>query len=235
MSRPAAKSSRPAKAASRCTVESLEGRSMMSATLYASDSTGLLFKLNPTTGATTPLFRTPVVMYDLANATNGKLWGVDGTSSLYKIDPAAKTVTKVGRAGTFVNALSRGPDGKLYGAGANNLFTIDTGTGRASFVMSLGGSTSSAGDLAFTPDGKLYLSTAADTLVRINLSTRKATTVGSIGFKQVYGLAYYDGKLRGLSNATEQTFTIDTTTGHGSLTHGFGAKVSGAYGAAVVG
>lgn len=229
---PAAAARRPAPAA-RPTVEPLETRSHLSATLYTADAAGTLFKLNPDTGAKAVVGRMPVVMYDIAFDKAGGLWGVSGQSALYRVNPATAAVTRVGSVGSVVNALTFGPDGRLYAAGGNRLFTLNTATGRGAAFGTLAPAVRSAGDLAFDPRGNLFLTTTADKLVRINLAARTWTTVGAIGFRQVYGLAYMNGRLYGMSNATEQAFTINTTTGRGTLTANFGAQTFGANGAAV--
>jgi hypothetical protein len=220
-------SSRPA------AIESLEGRSLMSATLFCSDSTGELFKLNPSTGGKSLVGQMPVVMYDIAFNKSGQLFGVDSSSTLYKINSSTAQVTRVGSVGGFVNGLTFAPDGKLYGSGYNHLYTINTTTGRGTVFGNFAGSINSAGDLAFDGKGNLYLTTTTDKLVRINLSSHSYTTVGSTGFHEVYGLAYMNGKLYGMSNYSEQDFEINTTTGHGTLAHNFGAGVYGLNGAAV--
>jgi outer membrane protein assembly factor BamB len=215
------------------TIESLEGRSLMSATLYVADETGELFKLNPANGAKTLIARMPVVMYDIAFDKTGHLFGVDSRSNLYRINAATAAVTRVGAVGGFVNALTFAPDGKLYAAGNNHLYTINTATGHGTLFGNFASGVNSSGDLAFDNSGHLYFTTTADKLIRINLSSHSYTTVGSIGFRQVYGLAFLNGKLYGLSNVTEQAFVINTTTGHGTLTSNFGAGVIGANGASV--
>jgi hypothetical protein len=214
-------------------IESLEGRSLMSATLYVADSSGELFKLNPANGAKSLIARMPVVMYDIAFDKSGHLFGVDASSNLYRINPTTAAVSRVGAVGGFVNALTFAPDGKLYAAGYNHLYTINTATGHGTLYGNFASNISSAGDLAFDNSGHLFFTTNTDKLVKINLSSHSYTTVGSIGFHEVYGLAFFNGKLYGLSNYTEQAFVINTTTGHGTLTSNFGANVYGANGAAV--
>jgi outer membrane protein assembly factor BamB len=214
-------------------VESLEGRSLMSATLYVADSTGELFKLNPATGGKSIVGRMPVVMYDIAFNKSGQLFGVDSRSNLYKINSSTAQTTRIGAVGGFVNALTFAADGKLWAAGNNHLYTLNTSTGHGTLFGNFAGNVSSSGDLAFDNSGNLYFTTTANKLVRINLSSRTYTTVGSIGFNQVYGLAFMNGKLYGMSNSSEQAFQINTTTGHAMTAHYFGANVFGANGAAV--
>jgi outer membrane protein assembly factor BamB len=218
---------------SRPAIESLEGRSLMSATLFCADQSGELFKLNPTTGSKSLIGRMPVVMYDIAFNKSGQLYGVDPSSALYRINSSTAQVTRIGSVGGFVNGLTFAPDGKLYGSGYNHLYTINTSTGHGTLFGNFSRDINSSGDLAFDDRGNLYFSTTADKLIRINLSSRSYTTVGSIGFHEVYGLAFMNGKLYGASNYTSQVFEINTTTGHGSQAHYFGRDVAGICGAAV--
>lgn len=214
-------------------VESLEGRSLMSATLFAADSAGELFKLNPATGSKSLIGRMPVVMYDIASSRSGQLFGVDARSSLFKINASTAQVTRIGSVGGFVNGLTFAPDGKLYGSGYNHLYTINTSTGHGTLFGNFASGVNSAGDLAFDDKGNLYFTTTLDKLIRINLRSHSYTTVGSIGFHEVYGLAFMNGKLYGMSNFSEQVFQINTSTGHGTLAHNFGAGVEGLNGATV--
>src|SRR5438132_11669653 len=71
-------------------------------------------------------------------------------------------------------------------------------------------------------------------LMTINTSTGAATPVGSIGFGNVFGLAYYKSRViafTSVSGGTGQILEINPTTGAGTLraTHNhnyFGATVS---------
>jgi len=69
-----------------------------------------------------------------------------------------------------------------------------------------GGGLGSAGDLAFDSDGTLfgtasYGAYSASYLVRINVATGQAQTVGSTGFHDVFGLAFGpDAQLYGVAD-----------------------------------
>src|SRR4051794_832332 len=174
----------------RPAIESLEGRSLMSATLFCTDAQGELFKMNPTTGAKSLVGRMPTVMYDIAFNKSGQLYGVDDRSSLYKINASTAAISWVGSVGGFVNGLTFAPDGKLYGSGYNHLYRINTSTGHGTVFGNFASNINSSADLAFDDRGNLYFTTTADKLIRINLSSRSYTTVGSTGFHEVYGLAF---------------------------------------------
>ena len=212
-------------------VENLEGRQLFAAgpTVLAHDATGTLFTLNVGSGQTHTIGRTGVTLYDIAADRRGNVFGVDSRSSLYKINKTTAKATRVGSVGTFVNALTFAPNGDLLAAGRNQLVKINTGTGRGTVLGNLGGNTSS-GDLAFDSSGRLFLSTTRNELVRVNSARGGATRVGAIGFRDVYGLVFAGGKLYGMSNSSERAFTISTSTGRGTQTSFFGAKVRGLYG-----
>ena len=196
-------------------------------TIYAADDRGELFTLNLGTGQTHKIGVMGVTLYDLAEDTHGNLFGVDSSSNLYRINSTNAKVTRVGATSVFLNALTFAPNGTLYGAGNNGLYTLSTSTGKSTLLGTLGSNTS-AGDLAFDKSGNLYLTTNANNLLRINLSARTFTTVGSIGFNAVFGLIFgSDGILYGLSNSTDQAFSINLTTGHGTLVSSFAGQVGG--------
>jgi streptogramin lyase len=210
-------------------VESLEARQLLSAapTLWADDAQGRLFTVNPGTGQVHVVGKMPAVMFDIAFDAHGNLYGVDNapTSNLWKINPNNASASKIGSVGTFVNSLVFSTKGTLYGAG-NALYAINTVNGHGTRVgnSNLNGF-SSAGDLAFDSTGALYLSTTNNNLVRVNISTGAATLVGPIGFKEVYGMAFGpNGVLYGMSDATDQIFSISRTTGHGTLLSSFANK-----------
>lgn len=214
----------------RCAFEALENRQMLSAspTIWADDEQGKLFTVNVGTGAVHVIGKMPAVMWDIAFDSHGDLYGVsysNGNSSLWKINPSNASATRIGSVGAIVNSLVFAANGKLYAAG-NNLYQINTSTGHGTVVgnQHLNGY-SSSGDLAFDSVGNLYLSTTSNDLVRVSLTTGGATRIGSIGFSEVYGLAFAsNGVLYGMSNATDQIFTINRSTGKGTLISSFAGK-----------
>lgn len=211
----------------RACVETLEERQLLSAapTLWADDTQGRLFTVNVGSGQVHVVGQMPTVMYDIAFDPHGNLYGVDGDSALWRINSTNAAATRVGSLGTSVNSLVFSGTGVLYAAGSS-LYRVSTANGHASAVgnQSLNGF-SSAGDLAFDSSGTLYLSTNSDDLVRVNTSTGGATRIGSLGFDQVYGMAFGpDHVLYGLSNTTEQIFSINLANGHGTLKASFANK-----------
>lgn len=213
-------------------MESLESRTLFSTapTIYAASASGELFTLNLGTGKTHNIGNMHVVMFDIAINKSGQMYGVDASSNLYKINKSDAKVSKVGSVGHFVNALTFSSAGTLYGAGYNDFYKISASTGHGTKIGSLG-SNQSAGDLAFDNKGNLYLSTTSNTLVKVNVSNGHTTTVGSIGYNEVYGLGFDNGVMYGLSDATDQAFTISLSTGHGKYLSYFGNTEIGANGA----
>lgn len=213
------------------TLERLEDRQLFSAapTLWADDNQGRLFTVNVATGNVHVIGQMPAVMFDIAFDAKGNLYGVDSgngsNSALWKINPTNASATRIGNVGAFVNALVFSRTGTLYAAGSS-LYAVNTATGHGAAVGTghLSGY-ASAGDLAFDAAGNLYLSTSSNQLVRVSTSTGAATLVGSMGFQQVFGMAYGpDHVLYGLSNATDQIFTINPANGHGTLESSFANK-----------
>ena len=213
-------------------VETLESRTLFSSapTIYGADGHGTLFTLNINTGKTHTIGSMHVTMFDIAQSKSGQLYGVDQSSNLYKISKTTAKVTKISSVGFFVNALTFGSNGTLYGAGHSTFLKISTSTGHGTKIGSLG-SNQSAGDLAFDSKGNLYLSTTSDKLVKVNPSNGKTTTIGSIGFHEVYGLGFSGGVMYGLSNTSEKAFKINLSTGKGTSISFFGANVVAADGA----
>jgi hypothetical protein len=207
----------------RACIEGLEARQMLSASpaVWADDEQGRLFTVNVGTGQTHVIGQMPADMYDIAFSPTGSLYGVDGSSNLWKINPNTASGTDIGALGTSVNSLVFSPSGKLYAAGSR-LYSVNTSTGHASGIGNNLNGFSSAGDLAFDASGNLYLSTTSNDLVRVNTSTGAASKIGPIGFNEVFGMAYGpDHVMYGLSDATQQIFSINLATGHGTLRSSF--------------
>jgi hypothetical protein len=209
--------------------------------IYASDGQGKLFTLNAATGQVHVLGTMGVVMTDLAFDGQGTLYGVagqglpGGDSFLYRIDPRTAGSTRIGDLGDFVNALVFGPDGTLDAAGGK-LYRVDVSTGAGTAVGNLSGFFS-AGDLAFDAAGTLYMTTTTNELVKVDPATGSATLIGPLGFADVFGMVLGPNDvLYGFSDSAHQFFSINTSTGAGTLITDFGGQgVSGAYGAAIPG
>jgi hypothetical protein len=123
------------------------------------------------------------------------------------------------------NALVSDPSGRLIAATTEGqILSVDRFSGEAAVIGTLGGALRSSGDLAFSSDGTLYGTVEgdqSDLLIRIDLSTGRGTTIGQIGFRSVYGLAFdADGTLLGGVNGgtqPSQLIRISTSTGTGQV------------------
>jgi hypothetical protein len=198
------------------------GQSSSTGTVLGAGFDSYLYSVIPSTGVTTPIGPLPTEMSDIA-AFNGALYGISIStpSVLYRINPNTGAGTPIGGStGAALNALVFSPQGRLYAAGGGQLYTIDTATGVATAINQSAGSYLSSGDLEFDSGGKLYLTSASfsgfgDQLFSINLVTGQGTLIGSTGFDSVYGLAYVNGTMYGLT-WLGRIIRIDLTTGAGT-------------------
>ncbi len=201
--------------------------------LYIDDSDGFLGTVNVETGETTVIGYTGVILTDIAFSPAGILYGISFTS-IYTIDALTAVPTFIGDHGIAEgNALVFNADGVLYAAGAGTsfLYTINPATGAGQALGDIG--FASAGDLAFY-NGVLYMSSETDELIQISLSTFQGTSVGPIGFGEVFGLATGDnGVLYGVAGT--QVFSLNVTTGAGNLVSDYqGAGLGSAFGSSFV-
>ena len=172
-------------------------------TLYGiSDSTKQLIRVNVTSGkgalvGATGLNGQGVGQFDaldfgLAFTYDGQLWASSATvNKLWRLDPTTALATFVGNTGAHISGLA-GIGNKLYGIGSNgneNLYSIDTATGKATMIGPLfpGGTVhyDNAG-LDFDSSGHLWAvldysptqPNRPSDLVRIDRNTGAATITG---------------------------------------------------------
>jgi hypothetical protein len=212
--------------------------------LTIDDTAGAIGTVDVSTGKVQIIGEAGVVLSDIAYDSLGDLFGIDG-SHLYSINTGTGLATLIGPTNLpndpGLTALTFGSNGTLYATSAStqNLYTLDPKTGAATLVGNVG--FTSAGDLAFN-GGDLFetASTAArnSELIRIHLSTPttigSVTDVGSTGFPSVFGLATGgNGVLYGVSGT--QVFSINTSTGAGTLVTNYGGQgLAAAFGTAFV-
>jgi hypothetical protein len=222
-------------------------------TIYAT-SAYTLYTIDPSTWNETPIgdYNAPGgdKMTDLAMTPNGNVYTVSGTA-LYQINTITGQASKlVTLGGTLNNALTFLPDNTLLAADAQGtLKHVDPSNGAITIIGTFcGGATcgpgyglGSSGDMVAVADGTLYGVTASSSsgadissnnwLVKINPNTGLATPVGPIGFANVFGLAYYGGKVLGFDYLGD-IIQINPMTGAGSKlstqagTHFFGGTTS---------
>ncbi len=120
---------------------------------------------------------------------------------LYSVDLTASTATQIGGAGSIngqaianIEGLTFSPAGVLYAVSdagsAKLLLTIDEHTGLAGVVGNLNVGNSNQLDLglAFTCDGKLWMSAGTGQFWQVNPATAAVTALGNLGVK-ITGLA----------------------------------------------
>ncbi|MGH8041745.1 MAG: hypothetical protein ACREPN_06850 [Rudaea sp.] len=141
---------------------------------------------------------------------------------LYSVDLTTSTATQIGGAGTIngqsianIEGLGFSPAGVLYAvsdAGSSKvLLTIDKSTGLASVVGNLNLGTTNQLDLglAFTCDGKLWMSASTGQFWQVDPATAAVTALGNLGVK-ITGLAARGTKLYGTgSQGNNNLYSID--------------------------
>jgi hypothetical protein len=172
-------------------------------------------------------------VFDIAFLGN-RLFGIGpGTSFgtlddvVIEIDPQTGATSGVGLIdplGSF-NALEGETASTLLAAtDAGELWRIDPFALTAARLGTFGPGLVSSGDLALTSGGTLFgalLGSPSDSLATVNRSTGRANRIGSIGFRDVYGLAVnpLNGALLGVVNAQQapQLVSLNRTTGAATM------------------
>ncbi len=194
-----------------------------------------LWTIDVSTGSQMLIGTTDVSFFEIAMSPGGLLLGVTSQADLYRIDTNSAAVDLVGPLkledpGGW-NSMDFDPSGTLYVA-RQRLVMVNPLTAGATVVGETGFSAS--GDMAFAPDGALYMaaegSTDLDDLVRIDPATGAGALVGSIGYSNVYGLDFLGDTLYGATGNGE-LITIDTDAGTGQFVRNI---IGGVFGAATM-
>lgn len=214
-------------------------------TVVYAHSASTLYKIDPDTLAVTKIasFGWPSgtdEMTDIAVDKNGAIIGVSETS-VYRVDPATAACTVLSRSlqGAF-NGLSFVP-ADVVGASGDDILVgtrgddgivdrIDPMTGAVTQIGNMGSTFSSSGDLvAVAGFGTVQttLGTSSDVLAKLAPVTFKATAAGATGFSDIWGLAFWKGKVFGFT-AGGQFLTIDPATGVATLVQSGGPEWWGA-------
>jgi hypothetical protein len=179
-------------------------------------------------------------MTDIAIDKTGVMIGIS-FDSVYRVDPSTAVATRLSNGLTgmfnglsFVPAAMLGQTGDDVLVGTRNtdgaVFRIDPTTGAKTQIGDMGGY-SSSGDLVAVEGFTLQTADngfSADRLVRLAPSTFAAAQIGSsIGFSEIWGVAYWKDKVFGFTNGGE-FITIDPTTGVGTLVQSGGPAWWGA-------
>jgi hypothetical protein len=161
---------------------------------------------------------------DIALSPEGELFGVT-FKRLFQIDlntGSAKQIGSILRNRNY-NALDFGSNGILYGSGDSKLYSIDTETGEEKLVVDLrSGKYSSTGDFVFDAKRNLFWAISkgrgTDSLYTFTLDG-KATKVGDINFKNVWGLVLDgDNNLLGYTSDKKQII-LNKNKGGGTFQH----------------
>jgi hypothetical protein len=228
------------------------------ATLFASSANAILYTVDPTSGNASPIgfvgippFGSPpnvVPLFGMAFSSSGELFGLPfqvTNNQLWTVETTATVVpppvnlaavaTNIGNLGpaatTQATGLAFSPTGTLYttaGGNSGELLTVNTSTGVATVVGAMG---LPQGQLAFAPNGDLFLAypasflpngTQVSALAEVNPLTGLATPIGPIGFDDVFGFGFLGNTLIGTPIVDEisdssQLIDINTTTGAGTL------------------
>jgi hypothetical protein len=141
-------------------------------------------------------------------------------SDLYSINLSNGKVKEIGSLGdSGMNALTFSSSGTLYAMSSDTsyLYTVNVNTGHATPVFNT--RYASAGDLAFNSGGALYVTTSNSDLVKINLSAKTATNVGSMGVPNLFGLVIDNsGNMYAAEGSNERPtavmYKLNPTNGH---------------------
>jgi sugar lactone lactonase YvrE len=194
--------------------------------LIAVDNAGVLYRLDPLTGAKTPVATvsanagtTAGLAYD---AAAGTMFATStSTDSLYTIDLVTGAATLVGAYGDpalLMHGLELDGTGRLFGCSTHDggLYAISRTTGTATLVgpTGLAGTTNLAWDGA---RGVMFATnTFTDSLYRIDLLTGTATLVGPLGASTGPNGAAVDpatGAMYLVDNGNDSLFTVDVARG----------------------
>ncbi len=189
------------------------------------NTTPNIVTINPATGVATTVgtlsFGSAAAAVD---PVTGRIYYTEynpGGTSLGRVaywNPTTATNTIINAAGfgTQIPRLAFNSAGTLYGMDANNvLYTINTTNGLFTSLGTVSGVTpTSGGDLAFSPNGTLYL-LAAGTLYTISLPSLSATTLFTTGISNPTGLTFANNSILYASDLAlnANMYTINLSTG----------------------
>lgn len=166
---------------------------------YVSYNEGQLATLDVNTGAATPLTASsPVHVPDITFGPLGTLYGWNEAIGVWQddlitFDLSTGAASQAGESGigTAKTGLASDSQGNLYVKSGSDLYTVDPGTGAATFLKTLSQSLDNA--LAFDENDNLYSVLRAPLtsyLMKIDIATGNVTTVGDIGVANIAAIAF---------------------------------------------
>jgi hypothetical protein len=191
-----------------------EGEKKQPAEVYG-HSPDTLYKLDPETKAVTVIgpFQGCSQVIDIAIDENSNLFGTT-QSGLWSIDRNTARCTYIA-GGSYPNSLSFVPKGTLdpsvealVGYDGSEYIRIDTTTGSITRIGSIGSGLTSSGDIVSVKGGSTYLTVKGtgcnDCLVEVDPKTgRMLKNLGRVSHNDVFGLAFWGGRLFGFDDAGE--------------------------------
>jgi hypothetical protein len=159
--------------------------------------------------------------------------------TLYRVNLTTQSAQEIGRATplsaarySIIDGLTYSPDGRLFAVadarGTKSLLQISASTGLATIVgsINLGSSVEEDVGLAFTADGKLWLSTRGGDFFQINPTNGTATLVGNLGVT-VTGMTSRGNALYAAgSQGNNNLYQIDPATAHATLIGEYGTSIN---------
>ena len=162
---------------------------------------------------------------DLAITPDGRLFGISG-EALYQINATTGAATFVADVPGVLNVgLTFLPNGQLLATDKEGgVREISPDTGAVTEVGKFGGNFGTAGDLVAVADGTMFAIGEfqdespgdSDLLLTVNTGDGVAEYVGQIGYGDVFGTAFANGRVYAFTS-TGQIIEISPTTGIGVL------------------
>jgi hypothetical protein len=193
-------------------------------------SADTLYKLDPDTKAVNVVgpFKGCTSILDIALDKDSHLYGTTSTG-LWSINRDSAQCSKIA-SGAYPNSLSFVPAGTLdpnvealVGYEQGDYVRIDPVSGTKSTVGQIGGGLASSGDIVSVKGGGTYLTVKGpscnDCLIEVNPATgAMVKNWGDVAHKDVFGLAFWAGKVYGFDDGGELFEVTFSASGTGITT-----------------
>jgi len=159
--------------------------------------------------------------------------------TLYRVDLTTRSAEEIGRATPpgitrypTIDGLTYSPTGRLYGVadahGPKILLQINAANGLANVIGTIDTGSNQSQDLAlaFTADGRLWMSTVSGDFWQIDPVSAAATKIGNLGVK-ITGMTSQGNLLYGAgSQGNNNLYLIDPAKATASLVGAYGSSIS---------